>query len=159
MSLRIGAAHYAPVLLDRAATLEKVVSIIAEAGAAGVRLLGFPETFVPGYPYWLAIQAFDEQGEINRRYAEESVELASEDLVPVARACGRHRVNVVLGISERYGGTSSTPRCSSTTRENWLGPTGSCSRRRSSVHYGDKATGRPPRLRPRRGEGRRSDLW
>jgi len=105
MTLRVAAAHYAPVLLDRGATLDKVVRIIAEAGAAGVRLLGFPETFVPGYPYWLAVVAFDEQGAVNRRYAEESVDLAGEDLKPVARACGKHRVNVVLGVSERYGGT------------------------------------------------------
>ncbi|WP_433496495.1 carbon-nitrogen hydrolase family protein [Sphaerimonospora sp. CA-214678] len=103
--MRVAAVHQSPVLLDRAATLDKVVAAIAEAGAADVRLLGFPETFVPGYPYWLAITPFDEQGELNRRYAEESVRLTAQALGAVGRACARHRVNVVLGVSERHGGT------------------------------------------------------
>ncbi len=103
--MRVAAVHQSPVLLDRAATLDKVVAAIAEAGAADVRLLGFPETFVPGYPYWLGTVPFDEQGALNRRYAEESVRLTAQALGAVGRACARHRVNVVLGISERHGGT------------------------------------------------------
>jgi nitrilase len=105
VNIRVAAVHQSPVLLDRAATLDKVVAAISDAGAAGVRLLGFPETFVPGYPYWLAIVPFNQQGSVNRRYAEESVELTTHHLRTVARACARHRVNVVLGISERCGGT------------------------------------------------------
>jgi predicted amidohydrolase len=101
----VEAVHASPVLLDKAASLAKTVDLVAAAGADGIRLLGFPETFVPGYPYWLAITAFDEQQAVNRRYAEESVDLSSDDLLEVRRACARHRVDVVLGISERHGGS------------------------------------------------------
>src|SRR5690606_10243929 len=40
-----------------------------------------------------------------RELAEQSVVIAGGDLDGVARACAEHRVNVVLGVSERDGGT------------------------------------------------------
>jgi len=52
--LRIAAAQIAPVLLDRAATIERVVARVREAGAAGCRLVAFGEVMIPGYPVWLA---------------------------------------------------------------------------------------------------------
>ena len=41
-----------PVYFDSKATLEKAVSLIAEAGRNGAKLIVLPETFLPGYPYW-----------------------------------------------------------------------------------------------------------
>jgi predicted amidohydrolase len=47
---KVAAAHAAPVFMDKAATLKKVVRLIEQAGAEEIKLLVFPETFVPGYP-------------------------------------------------------------------------------------------------------------
>jgi predicted amidohydrolase len=47
---KVAAAHAAPVFMNKAETLKKVVSLIEEAGAQDIKLLVFPETFVPGYP-------------------------------------------------------------------------------------------------------------
>ncbi|MEZ5566004.1 MAG: nitrilase-related carbon-nitrogen hydrolase [Gammaproteobacteria bacterium] len=58
---RIAAAHAAPALLDKAGSLDLVIRLVKEAGERGVHLLGFPETFVPGYPYWLAVYSLSEQ--------------------------------------------------------------------------------------------------
>ena len=44
------AVHAAPVFMDKAATLKKVIEIIERAGKESIELLNFPETFVPGYP-------------------------------------------------------------------------------------------------------------
>lgn len=44
------AVHSAPVYVNRQATLEKAVRLIKQAGQDGIKLLVFPETFVPGYP-------------------------------------------------------------------------------------------------------------
>jgi nitrilase len=42
-----------PVLLDRDATIAKVVALAEKAAAEGARLVAFPEAFVPGYPDWV----------------------------------------------------------------------------------------------------------
>ncbi|KAL1652025.1 hypothetical protein SLS58_000148 [Diplodia intermedia] len=48
--LKAAAVHAAPVYMDKRATTAKVVRIIEEAGKQGIKLLAFPETFIPGYP-------------------------------------------------------------------------------------------------------------
>ena len=55
--VKVCAAHVAPVYLDAQATVEKAVSLIAEAAGAGAQLIAFPESFVPGFPVWAAVQA------------------------------------------------------------------------------------------------------
>ncbi len=51
---KAAAAHAAPVFMDKAATIKKVVNLIEQAAAEDIKLLVFPETFVPGYPVRLA---------------------------------------------------------------------------------------------------------
>ena len=52
-TLRAAIAQASPVLFDKKATLEKVVSQIEEAGRNGAQLIVFPESLVPCYPYGL----------------------------------------------------------------------------------------------------------
>ena len=47
---KVAAAHAAPVFMNKAATIEKAVRLIEQAAADDIRLLVFPETFIPGYP-------------------------------------------------------------------------------------------------------------
>jgi predicted amidohydrolase len=51
---KVAAAHAAPVFMNKAATLQKVVRLIEQAGKQDVKVLVFPETFVPGYPVRLS---------------------------------------------------------------------------------------------------------
>jgi nitrilase len=46
----VGAVHAAPIYMKKIETLQKVVSLIEEAGKQNVELLAFPEVFVPGFP-------------------------------------------------------------------------------------------------------------
>lgn len=48
--LKVAAAHLAPVFMDKEATTVKVINAIRDAGAQGIEILAFPETFIPGYP-------------------------------------------------------------------------------------------------------------
>lgn len=48
--LKVGAAHVAPVFMNKDATTARAVDLIRDAGVQGIELLAFPETFIPGYP-------------------------------------------------------------------------------------------------------------
>ncbi|HEV8612512.1 MAG TPA: carbon-nitrogen hydrolase family protein [Gemmatimonadales bacterium] len=105
-SLRIAAAQLAPVFLDRAATLAKVVRAIQEASAQGAALVAFGETLVPGYPAWICktdgarFNAPDQKA-LHARYLEQAVTLEEGHLDEVAAAARAGRIAVVLGIAER----------------------------------------------------------
>ncbi|MDF2117972.1 carbon-nitrogen hydrolase family protein [Roseiarcaceae bacterium H3SJ34-1] len=101
----IAATHSSSVLLDRAASIAKACDVIAEAGRSEIELLCFPETYIPGFPYWINLYPPGQQHGICVQYANQSVDLAGSDLVPVCEAAARAKTNVVMGISERDGGT------------------------------------------------------
>ena len=47
---KVAAAHAAPVFMNKAASIKKTVQLIEQAAADDIKLLVFPETFIPGYP-------------------------------------------------------------------------------------------------------------
>lgn len=47
---KVAAAHAAPIFMNKAATIKKTIKLIEQAAAENVKLLVFPETFIPGYP-------------------------------------------------------------------------------------------------------------
>jgi len=49
---KVAAAHVAPVFNDTDRSLDKACDVIAEAAKQDIRLLAFPECFLPGYPIW-----------------------------------------------------------------------------------------------------------
>ena len=42
----------APIWLDLEGTVAKTILYIEEAAREGAQLIGFPETWIPGYPHW-----------------------------------------------------------------------------------------------------------
>jgi nitrilase len=50
VKFKVAAAHAAPVFMNKAATIKKTVALIEEAASNDIKLLVFPETFIPGYP-------------------------------------------------------------------------------------------------------------
>ncbi|KAI7782945.1 hypothetical protein LA080_012671 [Diaporthe eres] len=93
--LKVAAAHLAPVYMDKEATTKKVTDAIRVAGADGIELLAFPETFIPGYPASALAQ-----------YAEQSVVCDTSDpsIRAIQDACREAGVTVSLGVSERMAG-------------------------------------------------------
>ena len=49
--VKVGAIQAEPQWLDLEGGVNKVISLIETAGRDGVNVLGFPEVFVPGYPW------------------------------------------------------------------------------------------------------------
>jgi nitrilase len=104
---RAAIVQKSPVFLDRDACLQLAVASVAEASAGGAQLVIFPEAFVPGYPAWIwrlrpgGDMALSER--LHQALLQNSINLASNDLLPVREAARQHGVSVVLGINERDG--------------------------------------------------------
>lgn len=101
----VAAVHAAPVLLDAEATIDKACGFVAEAGERGIDLLVFPEVFVPGFPYWINLYPPADLFGMHARYRGASVEVPGPLVARVQDAARQAGVNVVLGVSERDGGT------------------------------------------------------
>ena len=105
-SLRIAGAQMAPVWLNRAGTLAKVIAAIHAAADDGVQLLAFPEAFVPGYPWWIEWTdgaRFDSsvQKALHAHYLDQAVQIEAGHLDDVCAAAKARAITVVLGIIER----------------------------------------------------------
>ena len=49
--IKVGAVQAEPGWLDLQASVDKSINWIEDAGKKGVNVLGFPEVFIPGYPW------------------------------------------------------------------------------------------------------------
>ena len=53
---RVAAVQAEPVWNDLEGGVQKVISIIEQAAANGANVLGFPEVFIPGYPWYVELK-------------------------------------------------------------------------------------------------------
>jgi aliphatic nitrilase len=102
----VGAAVQAePVWLDADRTIAKSIGYIEEAAGNGARIIAFPEVFIPGYPYWAWIGDQKWGFDFLLRYHENSLELGDERMQRLQHAARRNKIAVVMGYSEREGGS------------------------------------------------------
>lgn len=104
--LTIGLAQIAPVWLNRAKTLEKIVDYIGRAARQDCRLVVFGEALLPGYPFWLELTdgaRFNSavQKDIHAHYVAQAVQIEAGDLDAVRAAAAEHGIAVILGCIER----------------------------------------------------------
>jgi nitrilase len=102
---RAAAVQAAPAFLDLDAGVDKAVALIVEAASNGAELIGFPETWLPGYPWfiWLDSPAWGMQ--FVQRYFDNSLAYGTPQADRLAEAAREHAITVVLGISERQAGS------------------------------------------------------
>lgn len=99
--ITLAAAQATPAYHDREATVDVTCEWIERAGRADVDLLVFPETFVPGFPYW--------KGAVSgERWVDNLVDLqrnalSTEDdaVETIGDAVDDANLHVVLGVNER----------------------------------------------------------
>lgn len=103
--VRVAAVQAEPKWLDVDAGVRQVIELIGQAAARGARLVVFPETFLPGYPWWIWLDAPAAGMRFVPPYAENSLIRDGTELRRIASAAGEHGVHVVLGFSERAGGS------------------------------------------------------
>jgi len=103
--LRVAAVQIAPDLDSCSGTLAKVLAAVAEAATKGARLVVFPETFVPWYPYFSFVHAPVLTGAEHIRLYENAVVVPGPVTEAVAAAAKRYGTVIVLGVNERDHGS------------------------------------------------------
>jgi nitrilase len=105
-TVRVACVQAEPAILDRAATLDKLAVLTAEAKAQGAQLVVFPETFVPAYPSsaWARFLAGWSDPRAKGAFAQlvrESVEIPGPDADRLGQIAREHEVWLVTGVNER----------------------------------------------------------
>ncbi|MGA7982907.1 MAG: carbon-nitrogen hydrolase family protein [Chromatiaceae bacterium] len=109
---KIATMQHASCFLDREATIQRAVGLIAEAAMGGAELVIFPEAFIPGYPAWIWRLRpggdWDVTDQLHARLLDNAVDLEKDGLAAIRAAARDHQVSVVVGVHERDGSLSRT---------------------------------------------------
>jgi nitrilase len=111
--VKVACVQAEPVAFDRAATIDKLEGLAAEAAGAGARLALFPETFIPVYPSnrwvrYLAGWGGPEAGaarEVFARLMKQSVTVPGPDSDRLAEIARTNDLWLAVGVNELDGGT------------------------------------------------------
>jgi aliphatic nitrilase len=103
--VRVAAVQLSPDLDTPAGTVDRVLAAIAEAAGKGSRLVVFPETIVPWYPYFSFIRPPMTSGAEHIRLYENAVTVPGPATAAVSAAAKQHNIVVVLGVNERDHGS------------------------------------------------------
>ncbi|KAB8202981.1 carbon-nitrogen hydrolase [Aspergillus parasiticus] len=103
--VKVAAIQAEPVWNDLQGGVSKVISLIKDAAKNGANVVGFPEVFIPGYPWSIWTNSAIENVSFMNEYFENSMERESEEMERIKVAVREAGVFVVLGYSERYRGS------------------------------------------------------
>lgn len=99
------ATQIAPVFLDAEACADKAVKFIAEAATHGAKLIGFPEAYLPGYPWWVWLTDPVSASPLQQQLFENAVEIPGPIVKKLSLAARENRIYVCISVSEREGGS------------------------------------------------------
>src|SRR5215211_936636 len=104
--IKVAVVQAAPVILNRAATTEKVCRLIREAAEQGARLVLLPEAFISAYPRGLSfgtvVGSRTESGRrAYARYWDESVDVPGTVTQAIGEAAAQANIYVAVGVVER----------------------------------------------------------
>lgn len=103
--IRAAAVQIAPVLHSQSGTMEKVLAAIEKAAGDGAKLIVFPETLVPYYPYFSFVLPPAQMGGEHMKLYEQAVPVPGPAVDAVSAAAKRHGIVIALGINERDHGS------------------------------------------------------
>jgi nitrilase len=108
-TVKVACVQAEPVILDRAATIDKLAELAAEAAQSGAKLALFPEAFIPVYPSsrWARYltQSEGNAKEIFGRLAQQSLQIPGPDVDRIAEIARDQGMWLAVGANELDGGT------------------------------------------------------
>lgn len=102
---KAAAVQAAPAFMDLDAGVEKAVKIIEDAAKQGVKLIVFPEAWLPGYPWHIWLDAPAMNMPTVPQYSANSIVEGSKHDQRLAQAAKDNNIQVVMGISWNKNGT------------------------------------------------------
>ncbi|OAQ85000.1 cyanide hydratase/nitrilase [Purpureocillium lilacinum] len=92
-----------PGWFDLEKSVQKTVNLILEAGEKGCKLIAFPETWIPGYPYWQWRVNYQDSLPLLKDYHMNSLRPDSDEMRRIRSAAREAQIYVSLGYSEIDG--------------------------------------------------------
>lgn len=103
---KVAAAQIAPVWLDLDASVDKAVDFIHDAAQNGAKLIAFPESYLPGYPWWIL---FGDPIAYGLKYWHEfyqnAVEIPGKAVSKLSAAARDNNIYVCISVTEKDGGS------------------------------------------------------
>lgn len=100
-AIRAAAVQAAPIFMNLDASIDKAAALIEEAAKAGAELVAFPETWLPGFPWFIYLGTPADALAFFPRYHENSLAVNSPQMRRLQAIVKRAAVTVVMGFSER----------------------------------------------------------
>jgi len=103
--LRVAVVQAAPAFLNVDGTVDKTIKLMQDAATQGAQLIAFPETWIPGYPWWIWLGSPAVGMQYVQRYHDNSLVVGSAEFTRLAQAAGDLGIWAAVGFSERAGGS------------------------------------------------------
>lgn len=102
--VKVAIVQKPPVMLDRDGTVKRTLEYIEEVADEDANLAVFPETYIPGYPFWAWLvhpyRDFGIRNEIYGRLVSNSVDIGRGDLEPIQQAAASNHLQIMIGMNE-----------------------------------------------------------
>ena len=100
-AIKAAAVQAAPVFMNLDASIDKAALLIEEAAGQGAELVAFPETWLPGFPWFIYLGTPADALAYFPRYHENSLAVDSPEMRRLRAIVKKAGVTVVMGFSER----------------------------------------------------------
>ena len=92
--------------INAEATLNKVLKFIEAAAEEGVKLIAFPETCLPMFPFWAFMAvSYSKQNELYSQLFNNSYAVDSPEIKKIAEYCKKYEMVAMVGMNEKVGYT------------------------------------------------------
>ncbi len=105
-SFKVATTIASPIFLNKDDTIEKIAHLAEKAAGEGAKLIVFPETFLPGYPWWIWMGINNhKKGELFAKLFQSSIEIPSKESDKLGNIAKKYGIFLAIGFIEKSGGT------------------------------------------------------
>lgn len=103
--VKLASVQASPVFLDIDASIDKACKFIEDAANNGADLVGFPEAFLPGYPWWIWMGPPSFGHKYLLKLYENALQENSPQMRKLSEAARKNKIYVCISATEADGTT------------------------------------------------------